>query len=475
MQVTLDEINSMIIKAQRASESLNKTFNLQTYIICFNKVISILNSLVPYEKYGIFDYCLPSKNLEEILHIRERSEKALVDRFISHYGINALNTSVQFFDYFTVNTQNYIKSKSNTLKYVKAQYFDKPFIETENLIVSLQEIRTYWKMHPQNNTYKNELCSITDYEYYGQVLMLNLYTRCSVLRENDGYCNYFFSECHLSNPKQLALNLIKKEFIGSASIRDILYLKRVIDLKEIAESIGCSKAGKKVDLISKIVENLSNENIRDCLSSENDYFIITEKGKEFLQKNYDYVELHRHWKYNISLAEYNKMRSVEINSYNFNDIAIKILKERIFNNLQKKYYLTVANDFQSLYQLFLEKNECKNALYCYLIFLYLSSACVYNAHRYNNDFCDQPNLTPDSPFINIYSTDMAVKIVALKDYYQPEMIDSICSNFSLPPSLLSIKELKESICDIINETFFDFDKYNNIIKKRILEYSFTTF
>ena len=58
-----------------------------------------------------------------------------------------------------------------------------------------------------------------------------------------------------------------------------------------------------------------------------------------------------------------------------------------------------------------------------------------------------------------------------KDFNMLErMADNVYKDLSLPPNLLSLEEFKKAISEMLTEVMFDYEKYNNIIRKRLREY-----
>ena len=102
----------------------------------------------------------------------------------------------------------------------------------------------------------------------------------------------------------------------------------------------------------------------------------------------------------------------------------------------------------------------------------MASCCIYFVHLLNNDFGIEHH---DSSAHIIYSTSVAVNMVALQKYYSSDIIDNIFNNEVLPPSFLSRDEFKQSIENMFCATVFDYEYYNNLILNRLEEYIDTVF
>ena len=350
----------------------------------------------------------------------------------------------------------YSKAKWSSIRDPEAMNQDK---------VNLYSIRSFWKSHPQ--TYQDSFreATIEEYLLYGKTLMLWGFSSASPLRST--FPAYFTHECHISNPQKLQSQLVKEKYLEPASVKMILSSYKMQDLKIIADSIGCSKNGKKAELLERIFSHLDKETI-DAIRAESNLYILSEKGRHFLQSNYDYVDLHRHGNYNISLYEFNKNRFPGQRRRTFNDNVYTLITKRIYQNSVRCYYQMMEFDYRVLYDIALSEHLYDIALDSYLNSLYLKSCCLHPAQYYSSDFYHIEN---DFSHEIIFTVHSAPPVAELGKFYNSSFIDNIFKNLSLPPSFLSNEEFKSMVKEMIESAAFDYNKYNQLIILRLRKYS----
>lgn len=471
IKIDKTEIEHQLNRADKIAITLNKTINFTTFFTLFKELENILYDLSKFEAYGIYKSGLPSQDLESIKSVKGTAEKALIERFVYAYGNENLFCATPLLDEFMPENQQYIREILSTTDVSSTFKIRKPEIE-ENIytFLTLQEIRGYWKEHPikYHQNYDNA-AKPDEYLFYGKILMLSAYEKAAPIRENDNFPCYFSYECHISKPKQLLTSLINEGYISDASVREILFLYTVPNLKSLAERLGCKKTGTKQELINRILPNIGD--LSSLKSNSEKYYSLSDKGILFLQENFDYTQFHKNQKFNISLFEYNKQRAIDT-SHRFEDVAYNLLIKRIRNRLCKNELLGIQSDFYSLYKLSLVKEDLSHAVFYYIVTLYIASCCIYYVHSLNNDFGIEHH---DSYAHIIYSTSVAANMVALQEYYSSDIIDYIFNNELLPPSFLSRDEFKQSIEKMFCTTVFDYEYYNNLILNRLEEYIDTVF
>lgn len=326
-------------------------------------------------------------------------------------------------------------------------------------------IRNFWKSHPQ--TYQNRFqeASIEEYLLYGKTIMLWGFTKAVPLYKNFPF--YYESECHINNPKRMQSQLLQEGYIESASINEILSTYKIQELKIIAASVGCSKSGRKIELIHRILNFLDKETI-DTIRHEACLYVLSNKGRIFLQANYDYIELHRHTKYNISLHEFNKNRFSGDYRRTFEDNVSTLISQRIYRNHSQYYYHMMEYDYRTMYEIAISEHLYDAAIDFYLRSLYLRSCCIRDAEYYGtNLYC----IENDFSNTIIFTVHSASPFVELGQFYTSSLVDNIYADLSLPPSFLNAEEFKLMVIEMIESITFDYNKYNQIIISRLKEYS----
>lgn len=465
------KIKHQVERANKIATTLNKTVNFNTFFTLYKKLEFILIELSKFEIYGIYGTDLPSQDLRNLYLVRGNAEKALINRFISFYGYENLSSIIPYINEFLPENCEYINSLHLTPNASIAFKKRKPAID-ENIFffLSLQEIRDYWKEHPiQYGENYDNIAKPDEYLFYGKILMLSLYEKATSVREDNDFPNYFTYECHISKPKQLLILLIEEGYITEANSRELLSLYTVQNLKTLAEHIGCKKTGTKYELITRILQNLDDSSF--LYSTSNKFYSLSDKGIVFLQKNFDYIHLHKNWEFNISLFEYNNQRMLDIN-HRFEDVSYSLLIKRIKKSFGNNELLGIKRDFYSLYKISLIREDFPRALFFYICSLYLATCCIDYVHLLNNDFELEHH---DSSAHIVYSTSMATNLAGLQKYYSTDIVDYLYNSAIFPPSFLSKYEFKQSIENIFCQIVFDFEYYNNLIFYRLEEYLDTVY
>ncbi len=327
-------------------------------------------------------------------------------------------------------------------------------------------IYTFWRQHPQiycNSSSDGEV-SADEYILYGTVLILWGYDKVRPLFETFPY--YYEKECKISNPLKLQSILLQKGYIAPAPARSVLFSNTVADLKIIADSIGCSKKGKKAELVDRIFSSLDEKQLTD-LVLQSGLYTLSGKGIAFLEDNYDYVDLHRHWNYAISLSEYNRNRFCGNKKRTFNDTAYTVLCERTYKESASFNFYGLSSDYLSLYDITFSEGRYDIAVKYFLQVLYLKTCCVHEMM-----LCLSGLYSCNEPFSNILVITVhdASQMIELKDYYNPIQVDNIYKQSAQPPSFLDINIFKQMIDEMLTEIVFDYEKYNILIQNELNKY-----
>lgn len=427
----IKKVEPLITNAKQLADTINTTTDELTFYISYTKLLSILNQLTLYDKYDIFLHSTASTDLENALA--------------------NINTAINELYLRIAETKKKAQSASNT----------SPF---------MMNVRKYWKEHPQPYERNIPEASPSEYDHYAKVLFLYWYGNLSSPCDMEHCSPSNLNECHISNPSKLYLSLVFNDYLTQSSVFNILSSYKVSELKILADSIGCKKNGNKKELVTRIYNNLSDEDKSDILSSH-EYYSATEKGVHFLQENYDYVELHKHQKYHVSLAEFNSERVPFNKKRLFNDTIYTVVSKRIYTEFTHNLFRYMAHDYFTLYEICFSEGRSDIAIKDYITFLYLKSCCIHELDSYNNDYNYIP--APDSYHVArivIFTLKDAYRLTKLADYYSDHLIDSVYA-MHYPPNLLTHDEFLSAMHDMLSQTTFDFDKYNKIIGQRIYEFA----
>lgn len=145
---------------------------------------------------------------------------------------------------------------------------------------------------------------------------------------------------------------LKNNMLKLGNIEDRLSSFTVAKLKDILDEVGFKKTGNKSDLVDRLsnYENIESFNIPET-------YVITEKGKEFINEYYDILLL-RQKKYalDISLEEFVNTKNIKNKNASFSDICWQIFQDRhnthyfnkdwglLRNNSLQRYYLLKDED-----------------------------------------------------------------------------------------------------------------------------------
>lgn len=358
---------------------------------------------------------------------------------------------------------NIINSRENAPE--TPSYQDSIDINTRSY---LKHIKTFWNMYSQEYSDENIADATKDeYLFYGTVLMLWACRKATPVGLPGDYPVYFIRECHISNPQKLHIQLIEDGYFGEPNIYDIISNYKMDELRVIADSVGCKKSGTKQDLVHRIIENLDNNDIARIINDSHCYS-LAQKGIDLLAENYDYVKLHKNQNFNISLYEYNNVRIPDgIRKRTFEDSVFCILSNRIYTNCVKHHYRLMGADHLALYQITVNEHHIDIALDSYLRYLYLKSCCVraasyrtYTIPAMNNNFGSEI----------VFTAKTAQPLIELSKFYNDGFVKYIYKDLSLPPSFLSETEFCSAINEMLTETIFDYEKYNQLIRDRLYFY-----
>lgn len=149
---------------------------------------------------------------------------------------------------------------------------------------------------------------------------------------------------------------------------------KVAELKEILKVKSLSVSGKKYDLIQRIMNNF--DLLEDSIPSS---ICTTNTGQQILI-NYEGL-IRAHKDPYISAFEY--MEYSENDSYlSYDIIKIKILNDRINNNINSKLFGLVRNDCHAFGCFFLDKKDYKLALKYFIETMLFDCSGLSNSYEY---------------------------------------------------------------------------------------------
>lgn len=208
---------------------------------------------------------------------------------------------------------------------------------------------------------------------YAKAVFLWAHSKDSVIKKSDEYARYFLHECGIRDAAKYHRELIDEGYFEEASIETKLSTLKVVELKQILDSIGQSVTGKKEQLIDRIIKNADERDLSDFF--KNQIYQLSSKGIDFLETHNDCVLVHKHSIWGVDWKEYESRRKP---GYSYYDTMWGIFNERALhsNNWGR-------NEYYYMYQLLVEEGKRELALGKILQVLYidLSGVCGIEAFK----------------------------------------------------------------------------------------------
>ena len=269
----------------------------------------------------------------------------------------------------------------------------------------------------------------TDTGSYAQTIFLWCVGRkATPVMKRDEYPSYLFYDCNIQNASKYHKEMIQEGYLEPAPIADNLATLKLPELKEILQKNGLSTSGKKADLISSIITNIPEKTLSSMFPEKK--YILSDKGKAFLEENADYVKLKEHQNWQISPAEYDAAKG---SNSRFYDVCWGILNSRIrrADNL-----VDHRNIYYNMYSLLKEEGKNQNAMEMLLRVLYYDvnslSSGYLNSYRQGyiskREFLEKasqevyfaPGIMKDiGDMEEFFSEDMTHRLYSHKDAMQP--------------------------------------------------------
>ncbi|WP_343083179.1 SAP domain-containing protein [Blautia producta] len=294
---------------------------------------------------------------------------------------------------------------------------------------------------------------------YAKTIFLNAYQRAAAVKDDDSYQRYLIYECGIKKPSTFHRQMIKEGYLQETSTEENLKTLKVTELKEILESIGEKKTGKKDGLVRRILDTADEEQLFNYFSGEKKYG-ISQRGKDYLEEHGDYILIHKHGNWGIDWHDYDRRK--ERTQYRFYDIVWGIFNERI---LQSQDF--GRNEYLNMYQLLAEEGKRKRALEMLLNVLYIDLSGVEGSscyELYQSGVYTKKKLLEYFNVAIMIAPGIVYPIESLADVYDEEMVDRLYGNFKLPIQICTKGIFKEIIYAVIHGEFEE-EKYEAILKK----------
>ena len=322
-----------------------------------------------------------------------------------------------------------------------------------------------------NNDYENiPIMNSKEKQDYTKAIFLYA-NRNSEIKSNTEYVRYLIYECGLLNPQKYHKELIEQGYYRLADITEILKSYKVDELKNILKDSNLKVTGKKLELINRIKEEVP-ENVINRIKSYKQIYVLSEKGNKFLDENRDYVKIHIHSSWQITIDDYKKDKK-QSNSYlSFNDIAWRIFNQRTIEYSKNKQYGLVRNNFYNMYQLLKEEEKSERALEMLIkVIIYDLSgvSTIELLDLYKEGIYDKDQVL--NSYSNIFLAPGIIKAISdLEPFYSEKLARDVYKKVFLPINFCSENLLIEFMNDLYNNTVFDYNKYIDKVNLERINY-----
>ncbi|MDE6596300.1 MAG: SAP domain-containing protein, partial [Oscillospiraceae bacterium] len=218
--------------------------------------------------------------------------------------------------------------------------------------------------------------------YPHEILML--YYANTYKTENNSFQRFWEYDYSVFEPQKVLDSLFKRGFICVADISVVLKKISVPELKEFLKKAECKTSGKKDELIIRILDKYSKEDLEKIFPVK--YYALTSLGENELQQNEYVVYLHKH--HYMSVCDMN----IALNKSNFDHKLYRDIIWGHFNQQIMEYYKNTdfglyRNIRLDMYNFLVEENRYKDA------FWHLTEVASYDLSGLGNGFANILSLT----------------------------------------------------------------------------------
>lgn len=146
---------------------------------------------------------------------------------------------------------------------------------------------------------------------------------------------YWHYEYGIDDPQQILNMLLDRGFVRIATAKESIEILKVPELKQILEEAGITPKGKKSDLIQKICECVSEEDL--CRKIPIRKYVLTELGNEEIKENEYVTYFGKSTKYGLNVWDMNRM---------IQDYPKNLFRDRIWAHLNQQIWES-ANALQT--------------------------------------------------------------------------------------------------------------------------------
>lgn len=260
------------------------------------------------------------------------------------------------------------------------------------------------------------------------------------MQENE-YAHWQFMNCGVKDVGKLHKELFDGGFYRPANVKEKLSIYKAPQVKDVANQLGISSSGKKDDVVLRVFESATIEQVNEII--KDDVYAISIKGQEFLDSNKLEIEYYfENTDPDITLDEYIKKRGT-LSTFDLKwQSCLKALKED-----DEQYGRNIHYNMYSL----LEAEGKKGQALRYLLMVLRNDMSGVVAYKAIRQFPDE-NEFRGKQYAHIYFAPGLINdIKNHMEFYDPSMIDDVYSQ-KLPLDASNPELMKQVIRSIFDGT-----------------------
>jgi DNA-binding MarR family transcriptional regulator len=265
--------------------------------------------------------------------------------------------------------------------------------------------------------------------------------------------------------------MIAEGYLEKSSVHETLSMYKVDELKQILDSLGEKKSGKKEELIERILQTSPGENLA-ALERQHNCYSLSEKGRLFLDSHDDYVTLHlyhSHW--NITVDEYENFKSKMQFQGKFNDVVWGIFNKRVLEHLNAGQFGSARCVYYNMTELLRMEEKFQAELETLLLVQFYDlcgTDALQSLSLYKQGIYTKKELS-EFYFGIAFAPAIVSRIIQLQEYYHPDMVDRLYQNNRCPIMLCSKQEFLQILNEMFTSTMFDTEKYEKQLRRNFLK------
>lgn len=190
--------------------------------------------------------------------------------------------------------------------------------------------------------------------YPHEILMLDYAHTFSTSSRNNHFQGFWYYEYSVEHPGAVLKSLERRGFIQPGDLRSAIQNLTVPMIKKELKAIGQKVSGKKAELIDRLLENASLEDLEKKFPVR--FYELTESGQQELAENQYVPYLHRH-KY-MSVWEMNdRLNHKNLRHFGYRDLIWQFFNEESLKHLHEGDMGLYRNTRLNMYEFLFEEKR----------------------------------------------------------------------------------------------------------------------